>query len=165
VVEITMPPLRRRQDDIPLLAQKFLADYAQETGRDLAGFTPEALALLRGHDWPGNIRELRNSIERLTLMDTADPLSAHDTTRRGGAAEMMPPPVAADGQSSLPVRYELPFKDAKETLIAAFEKEYLTRLLARTERNIARAAREAGIDRKHLYTLLAKHGLASSEEA
>jgi DNA-binding NtrC family response regulator len=64
---------------------------------------------------------------------------------------------------SLPTRYGGPFKDCKEELIRQFEREYLTRLLARNQRNIAKSAREAQLDRKYLYALLEKHGLAGTE--
>ncbi len=78
VVEIAMPPLRRRKGDIPLLADKFLADYALEMGRNLAGFSPEACDLLRAHDWPGNVRELRNAIERAVVLAAGPLITAGD---------------------------------------------------------------------------------------
>ncbi len=165
VVTIPLPPLRDRREDLPLLVDGFLRELGGRVQR-FEGLPADAKRRLLAHDWPGNIRELRNSIERLALMNNADPFATHDTTRRApaaladGAGAVLP---TSDGPA-LPLGYDLPFKQAKDALIAAFEKEYLTRLLARTERNIARAAREADIDRKHLYTLLAKHGLAGEND-
>jgi DNA-binding NtrC family response regulator len=71
------------------------------------------------------------------------------------------PANAAGGNEPLSADYTLPFKDGKDALVRTYEKEYLTRLLARCNGNIARAAREAQLDRKHLYTLLEKYGLTA----
>jgi transcriptional regulator with GAF, ATPase, and Fis domain len=78
VVEISMPPLRHRPEDIPALAGHFLEQFAVETGRRLRGFTPEALAALQAHRWPGNIRELRNCIERAVVLAADDTLDVPD---------------------------------------------------------------------------------------
>jgi DNA-binding NtrC family response regulator len=90
-------------------------------------------------------------------MEQAEPLSTRESSQDGSTSA-----AAVEASSTvLTADYDVPFKEAKEKLVAAFEKEYLSRLLERTEGNIAKAAREAAIDRKHLYTLLAKHGLGS----
>ena len=82
---------------------------------------------------------------------------------RAGGARLAPEAPAPTGEQ-LPVAYSGPFKARKDELVRAFEREYLTRLLGRTKGNIARAAREAELDRKHLYSLLHKYGLVQSEE-
>ncbi len=153
VVTIPLPSLRERREDIPLLVDGMLVDLGAERYRHFDDLEGDLQRQLLAHEWPGNIRELRNAVERAALIE--QPFVSHAEPK---------PPVATD-EGNLPAVFSLPFKDAKEQLIAAFEKEYLTRLLARSENNIARAAREAAIDRKHLYTLLAKHGLAGGEES
>ncbi|MBI3179349.1 MAG: sigma 54-dependent Fis family transcriptional regulator [Deltaproteobacteria bacterium] len=157
VVTIPLPPLRERRDDIPLLIDGMLTDLASERYRHFDDLEPDLQRMLLAHEWPGNIRELRNAVERAALMQ--QPFVGQGKRPDDGGL-----PVAED-TGSLPAVFSLPFKDAKEQLVAAFEKEYLTRLLARSDNNIARAAREAGIDRKHLYTLPGKHGLAGSDES
>jgi DNA-binding NtrC family response regulator len=158
VVTIPLPPLRDRREDIPLLTDRFLREIAADGFESFESLSPELKHKLLGHEYPGNIRELRNTIERAALMDHAEDLSQRDSNSAA-------PTAAATEVSStmLTANYDVPFKEAKEKLVAAFEKEYLSRLLERTERNIAKAAREAAIDRKHLYTLLAKHGLVGGD--
>ena len=158
VVTIPLPPLRDRREDIPLLTDRFLTEIGAEGFESFDTLTPELQHKLLGHDYPGNIRELRNTIERAALMDQAEPLS-----QPSPKPDAAPAPAAEVRSAVLAADYDVPFKEAKDKLVAAFEKEYLTRLLERCERNIAKAAREAKIDRKHLYTLLAKHDLAGGD--
>jgi len=108
-----------------------------------------------GHTWPGNIRELRNALERAKHMVDMPELSTESLLRESS------PSLSAQGEI-LPVDYAGQFKDCKDNLIRRFEREYLTRLLSRSRGNVARAAREAGLDRKHLYSLLHKYNLVQS---
>ncbi|MBI2374612.1 MAG: sigma 54-interacting transcriptional regulator [Deltaproteobacteria bacterium] len=147
VVMIPIPPLRDRREDIPLLVDHFL-------GRPGAfdGLRSEIQDRLLAHTWPGNIRELRNVLERASYtgeLDDFDP-----GTRRV---------TVEDPDSKLVVDHTRPFKEAKEALVSRFEREYLRQLLQRTKGNMAKAAREAGIDRKYLYMLQKKYGLGANE--
>ncbi len=161
VVTIPLPPLREHKDDIPALADGFLGEQPGSlTGFDALrdGVRQQMLA----HDWPGNVRELRNVVERMRLMPQVDPFSA---PRPG--AEPLPVAAAPDVPTivpTIPVDCDLPFKDAKDALVATFERVYLQRLLERHPENLAAAARQADIDRKYLYRLLAKHGLGSGKD-
>ncbi len=148
VVTIRLPTLRERQEDIELLYDNF----AGGAGPKFADLAPEAQSLWLNHPWPGNVRELRNSVER-NLALGADGLS-------GPAQPMGRQETVATGLSA---DYTLPFKAAKERLLDAFEREYLRRLLTRSQGGVAGAARQAGIDRKHLYKLLEKHGMGKGE--
>jgi DNA-binding NtrC family response regulator len=152
VFTVSLPSLRDRKEDIPLLVDAF-------AGEGLWGRLPEKVReQFLGHTWPGNVRELRNALERARHM--ADiPELAGDGLLREFTRE--PPPTVGE---ALPVEFTGPFKTCKDELVRAFEREYLTRLLGRTKGNIARAAREAELDRKHLYSLLHKYGLVQSEE-
>lgn len=148
VVVVPLPPLRERREDIQQLVEHILA--RQGAWLELA---PEVRERLLSHTWPGNIRELRNVIERASYMGSLDDLDP-------GAARM---DRAEEEASRLLLDYNRPFKDAKDMLITRFEREYLRQLLIRAHGNMARAAREAGIDRKYLYMLLKKYGLAPGE--
>ncbi|WP_224242418.1 sigma 54-interacting transcriptional regulator [Hyalangium gracile] len=140
VLRITLPPLRERPEDIPLLIDTLL----ERMGRPPSALSDQTRALLAQYPWPGNIRELRNVVEQVVnLGEEALP-------------EMEP---AADGAAAAQRALELPFKEAKEKLIDGFERDYLKGLLERCEGNLSRASREADIDRVYLRKLLRKHGL------
>ena len=149
VFTVTLPSLRDRKEDIPALVDAF-------AGEPLWERLPDAVRdQFMNHTWPGNVRELRNALERARHMADIPELSNETLLR-----EFSPP--TAEGGDVLPVDYAGPFKDCKETLVRGFEREYLTRLLSRSKGNIAKAARDAGLDRKHLYSLLHKYGLVQS---
>jgi transcriptional regulator with PAS, ATPase and Fis domain len=137
VVRITLPPLRARLEDLPLLVDRILSRLrAPESAR--AELTrPEFIAALSLSAWPGNVRELRNHIERSLVFQRALPVESD-------------PRPAGDLE---------PYSEARRRALDGFERSYFEGLLARTEGNIARAAREAGIDRAYLYRVLRRQGL------
>ncbi|MDQ3266898.1 MAG: sigma 54-interacting transcriptional regulator [Myxococcota bacterium] len=152
VFTVALPPLRDRMEDLPLLVDSF-------GGEGLWTRLPPAVReQFLAHTWPGNVRELRNAIERARHMSDLPGLTADSLLREYAGG-----PQAPSGDY-LPVDYAAPFKDGKEALVKGYEREYLSRLIARTRGNIARASREAGLDRKHLYSLLHKHGLVQGGE-
>ena len=135
VVTIEMPALRQRREDIPLLAEHFLQHFAQRNRKAVKGFTPQAMDLLIHYDWPGNIRELENAIERAVVLLTGEYISERELPMAIAAT-----PIKAE--SSLEIQ---PLVDVeKEVILAALEK---------TGGNKTEAARQLGITRK---TLLAK---------
>lgn len=148
VVMVPMLPLRERLEDIPLLVDHFLG-----SGGSFDALRSEVQERLRNHTYPGNLRELRNALERASY--TGDLESIDPGTFR--------PDRVDDGTFRAVLDYKQPFKEVKETLISRFEREYLRQLLLRSEGNMARAAREAGIDRKYLYMLMKKYELAPGE--
>jgi DNA-binding NtrC family response regulator len=153
VVATYVPPLRDRKADIPALATWF----AEKMGRGSFAQSPALLEQLQRHDWPGNVRELRNVVERaLSLGDAAlADLGEGSTANRASAPSV---DDAARRQSN-PDVLEMPFKEAKAQLVEAFERDYLSALLARHHGNISRAAAEAGIDRNYIHRLVKKYGL------
>jgi len=155
VVEVRLPPLRDRLDDLPLLVETMLAESRAtpiETSRLLAA---SFLAQLREHAWPGNVRELRNAIDRALAMGLWAPEEDSEASAPPGS-----PPCSPSGSSSEPViDLSRPFKEARDDWTATFERAYLAALLAEQGGNIRAAARAACIDRVHLYRLLARHGL------
>jgi DNA-binding NtrC family response regulator len=154
VAEVRIPPLRERQADIPLLVDGILADLAA-AGAPRASVPPETLAALAAYPWPGNVRQLRNVLERALAVDPSGGEIARD------ALGLAPPPAGAEVEdASAPhVDPAVPFHEAKDRLIHRWERSYLSGLLERAGGNIAQAARTAGVDRAHLYRLLRKHGL------
>jgi len=151
VFTLTLPTLRDRKEDIPLLVD---AMAGAPLWNRLSDPTREQF---QAHTWPGNVRELRNAVERLKHVADIPELASESFLREYSG------PATQDGAESLPVDYAGPFKESKDALVRAFEREYLTRLLSKTRGNIAKAARDAGLDRKHLYSLLHKYGLVQSE--
>ena len=146
---MSLPSLRDRKEDIPLLVDAC-------AGAALWERLPEARReQFLAHTWPGNVRELRNAVERLKHMADIPELNAESLLREYTG------PATPQGES-LSVDYVGQFKESKDTLIRAFEREYLTRLLAKSKGNIAKAARDAGLDRKHLYSLLHKYELVQT---
>ncbi|MCB9738087.1 MAG: sigma 54-interacting transcriptional regulator [Deltaproteobacteria bacterium] len=151
VVRVGLPPLRRRPEDIPLLVRHFLDDAARREGQTRPmsiGF--DTMRRLQSHPWPGNIRELRNAIERAAVLSSGRELEVD-------VAADQPASVApADG---LAVRFDLPFKDAKARLIDTFERTYWERALEAHGWNVSAAARATGLHRKSLEYVVRKLGL------
>lgn len=141
-VEIRLPPLRDRLDDIPVLAEHFLKLHRERYRRPIMGFTPEALDAMRHHLWPGNVRELDHVIERSVLMSPGNIVTAFDL-----ALEATP-----DARLSARLE-EMSLEDAERLLIK--------KALARFEGNANRAAEALGLSRSALYRRLQKYGLGS----
>jgi DNA-binding NtrC family response regulator len=141
-VEIRLPPLRDRIEDIPVLAEHFLKLHRERYRRPIMGFTPEAIDALRQHLWPGNVRELDHVIERAVLMSPGNIVTAFDL-----ALESTP-----DARLSARLE-EMSLEDAERLLIK--------KALARFEGNANRAAEALGLSRSALYRRLQKYGLGS----
>ena len=153
VVQIELPPLRRRRDDLPLLAKRFLTDLHGADAMSQVARFDETMDVLKRHDWPGNVRELRNLIE-VAFYAASRPV---DLSAFLGLGRFLP---AREAQSEAPsVSADRPFKDAKSDLIEDFERKYLEDLLARNQNNISRSAREAGIERAYLQRLIRKYDM------
>ncbi len=141
VIEVTLPPLRERRRDIPALAAHLLRFFARQTGKAVAGFTPEAGAALARYGWPGNLRELRNAVERGVILTTEDRVGlAHLPAQVGG-----PPPAA---------RVEV----GGAVALDALEAEHIRRVLASSP-SLEDAARTLGIDPSTLYRKRKRFGL------
>jgi two-component system nitrogen regulation response regulator NtrX len=159
VVPIFVPSLRERQEDIPILAQHFMAMLAKEYGRRPKVFDADAMTALQHYAWPGNVRELRNLVERLMIMVPGDRVTARDiafldagTSGALGTADAGARPAAAIG----------PLHDARDQ----FERDYILRALAAQQGNISRTAELLGIERSNLYRKMRGFGIgpARSEQ-
>jgi DNA-binding NtrC family response regulator len=140
-VEIHLPPLRDRREDIAPLAEHFLRQHSERYRRGTMGFTPQALDALREHSWPGNVRELDHVVERALLMSSSNVVTAFDLALQS----------PADGRLSSRLE-EMSLEEAERILI--------TKALARFEGNANRAAEALGLSRSALYRRLQKYGLS-----
>lgn len=140
VISLTLPPLRERREDIPLLVQQFLEACGERQHRRVTGFTPEAMEMLGAYHWPGNVRQLRNVVEQCCALSA---------TARAPASQV----IRALGQQP---EVHLTYAEARDR----FELEYLTGLMQRTHGHVTAAARLAGRNRTEFYRLLDKHGLS-----
>ncbi len=140
VIPIHLPPLRERKDDIPLLAYHFLRRYNRELGKNIKEIVPEALELMVNYDWPGNIRELENALERAIVLGTGERLPA----------EALPLPLTS--RSALKkVNDNLSYQEAKKEILQSFERRFFSKILKDARGNVSQAARLAQLDRKNLY--------------
>ena len=138
-ISVKIPPLRERPGDAVLLAQAFLERYARELGRNLRGFTADALAAIEAHAWPGNVREMENLIKRATIMADGSQITAADLGLDNGHVEQQP----------------FNLRQARENA----ERLAVSRALAHSDGSIAQAAELLGITRPTLYDLMAKIGM------
>jgi len=140
-VEIHLPPLRDRSEDVPALAEHFLRQHRERYQRKITGLLPEAFEALRAHSWPGNVRELDHVLERAVLMSSSPTISAFDLALQN----------TPDAQISARLE-EMSLEDAEQLLIK--------KALARFEGNANRAAEALGLSRSALYRRLQKYGLS-----
>jgi len=147
VIEILTPPLRERTGDVLLLARTFLSRFNEKHGktRDLAAATEE---LLQVYDYPGNVRELQNAIQRAVLLSRGSLIEPGDLPASFRAALPKGKGGAFQG-----------FRAAKQRVVEEFERDYITRCLRETEGNISQAARAAGIDVKNFYDKMSRYGI------
>jgi DNA-binding NtrC family response regulator len=138
-IEIRLPPLRERREDILPLAQYFLKRHATRYGMDRSGFSDAALHELRAYDWPGNVRELDHAVERAVLLARLPTLQAEDL---GLAAPVVRGPAALS-----------------DTSLEALEREAIRQALARNDGNVSLAAKALGLSRSALYRRLQRYGL------
>jgi DNA-binding NtrC family response regulator len=150
VVEIELPPLRERLEDVPALAARFLAQLAERHERPPRRLTPGALAHLARHAWPGNVRELRNVIERAAVLAAGEEIEAAEL------ALDAPREAAGDPEA-------LPFGEAKRSAIEQFERSYLLRALRAHEGNISRTAEAIGMVRQSLQQKIRELGLRDED--
>jgi two-component system response regulator AtoC len=138
VINVTIPPLRERKEDVPELASYFLRQYSQKLSKSISGFRPAAREALTRYHWPGNVRELENVIERAVILCEAEEIGTEDLSVPAGL------PGRANG---IPLSLD------------EIEKEHIAKILKETNGNQSRASQILGIDRKTLYLKLKKYGI------
>jgi DNA-binding NtrC family response regulator len=156
VVSISLPPLRQRVEDVPILANHFLGHFwkRHHTPRDVPPtFSSEAMEYLQSRTWRGNVRELQNVVEHLVVLTSPGSVIRADDIPMQRQEDLIGDPTV-----SLGVPMHDAYHVAKDQVLASFEKEYVTRLVQRAAGNMSRAARLANVDRTTLYRLLERHG-------
>ena len=157
--ELSLPPLRERREDIPLLAQHLLAQRDPHAGAPIPRLSQAALTLLALHDWPGNVRELRNVLERCWQATERGSLEVRQIAALLLGSE--PPGVerGAVAHEGEPFEPGLSYREQRARFENGFEQRYVAWLLELHDGNVSAAARAAEMDRKYLYKLARKHAL------
>jgi two-component system nitrogen regulation response regulator NtrX len=155
VIPIFVPPLRDRREDIPLLADHFMAEFAREYGRRLKRFEPPAVSVIEQYGWPGNVRELRNVIERLMIMVPGDSITVEDLSFLDHAGV----PRAPLAEPSPTERLTL--HEARDR----FERDLILRTLDEQKGNMSRTADMLGVERSNLYRKMRTFGIAPARRA
>jgi DNA-binding NtrC family response regulator len=153
VVEVAVPALRERREDIPYLVAAFVRDGAQRLGKRLAGLTPSAERTLMSASWPGNVRELRNVIERACILADGEFLTERELIPNKAAGASAPPSPAP-----APVATH-----ESEGSLSVLEKEHIIRVMESVNGNKVSAARILGLDRRALYRRLERYGIGTIE--
>lgn len=162
VVKVIVPPLRERPEDTPVLIDRILRTGKFNRKPDgaliVTRVEDDAIKMLQRYQWPGNVRELVNTLERACSFAEQGTVSRAHLEFVFSQMEH-----EEEGTERLVIDKDLPFKEAKQKVMEAFEKDYLQELLERNNHNLSATAREAGIDRKHVRNLLKKYGIATKE--
>jgi two-component system response regulator AtoC len=155
VINIRMPPLRDRKEDIPLLVKHFVEKYNKKENRQIKGISPEVEKEFYNYNWPGNVRELENVIERAITLTTEDIISLN----------VILPLVKKEGLSG-DIGDELlsqPYKDARRKALDAFNVKYITNVLNKNSGNVTNAAKESEIERQYLQRMLKRYNIKSKD--
>jgi DNA-binding NtrC family response regulator len=161
-LSVALPALRDRGDDVILLAQAFVDRLSARYNRPQKSLHPDAIAALLAYDWPGNIRELENSVHREFLLTDGAELCFLTLQAKTQHARVATQPVTpAQIVNNVVALTSVAFREAKARVIADFERAYVTELLARTRGNVSQAARLAGKERSRLGRLVRKYRLSA----
>jgi len=159
VVQIELPALKDRPEDIPQLVEFFLADITKRRfpdGESTLSVAPDAMRRMQAYPWPGNIRELKNTVERGGSLADDPVLTVADLMP---GAHKSTPTIIGGGSAAQFVEDGMEFKDAKGRVLEEFEAAYLTKLLEKHDNNVTRSAKAAGLTRYHLRELAKKYGI------
>ncbi len=154
VVELVLPPLRERLEDIPALSERFLQNVADRLGREKKSIDADALAVLARHSWRGNVRELQHALERAAVLTSGETIGIADL-------DLGPDGEAPAGDATIP--FGIPFRDAKKQVVESFERQYLIRALREHGGNVSRTAESIGMVRQSLQQKIRELDLRSEE--
>ncbi|MEO6655267.1 MAG: sigma-54 dependent transcriptional regulator [Pyrinomonadaceae bacterium] len=144
VIPFQVPPLRERSEDVPMLTEHFNLRFSHEYGKPPKQFSADAIEALQGYEWTGNVRELKNTIERIVIMSSKEKIAADD----------LPDVENSFEPSSVSFRFPT-FKEATD----AYQREFILHKLAEHDSNVAKAADDMGVDRSHLYRRMRNLGI------
>src|SRR5580765_5724674 len=144
VIPFQVPPLRERREDVPLLTEHFNQRFSHEYAKTPKKFTDDAIEALQNYEWFGNVRELKNTIERIVIMTAKEIIAADDL------------PEMESGYEPSAISFRFPtFKEATD----AYQREFIAHKLSEHDGNIAKAAEDMGVDRSHLYRRMRNLGI------
>jgi len=155
VISITIPPLREKKDDIPLLAYHFLKKYANEMKKSIKSISVDAMNMLIAYSWPGNVRQLENVIERAIVMAEEDTITTEHLPFVVGAEVAHPDTLIPKTSMELKERK----KRMRESAIESIEKSFILDALARNDWNVTRSAKEVGMQRSNFQALMKKYNI------
>ncbi|MGD9157361.1 MAG: sigma-54 dependent transcriptional regulator [Desulfobacteraceae bacterium] len=159
VFSITVPPLRERPEDIPILAYHFLSRVCQTLNKRIKGFSKEAMAIFLEYEWPGNVRELKNTVERIVLMHDNEKLSSRIVSQ-------LIENDSAKNQINIPHTngdLKEAKKEARDNAVKELEKKFLLEALARNEWNVTKAAEQTGIQRPNFQAMMKKYNITARD--
>ncbi|NUN23883.1 MAG: sigma-54-dependent Fis family transcriptional regulator [Candidatus Jettenia caeni] len=153
VINIKMPPLRERKEDIPLLVKHFIEKYNKKENKQIKGISPEVEKEFYHYNWPGNVRELENIIERAITLTHEDIISV----------QVILPLVKKEEKDEITgdALFARPYKEARRKAIDSFNIKYITNILSKTNGNVTYAAKESGIERQYLQRMLKRYDIKS----
>jgi len=157
VMTIELPPLRERREEIPLLAHHFLEKYSDQLDKEIAGITPQAMAVLEAHDWPGNVRELEHVVERAVLL--ADETVDLEDIPLGAGASAVDWADVPDDARVLAARK----KEIRARSVDQLERLFVLKALRNAGGNVSEAARSVGMKRPNLHALMRKHDIEAPD--
>jgi DNA-binding NtrC family response regulator len=155
VVELSIPALSERREDIPLLVDRFLKDAAERFRREMKPLSAEALRACVGHPWKGNVRELRSAVEQALLLAPGPTITERDLFGEKAPAPSNATPVPSVAAGS--------FREAKDRFVADFERSFLVQALKRNGGNITKAAEEVGMYRQNFQQKMRELGISAEE--
>ncbi len=152
VVSLELPPLRDREEDLPLLVEHFLKIYSEKFGKKGLRLAPGFMEIVCQYPWHGNVRELENAIERAVIMARSHAITVSDLT----------PEVREECAVATCVKH-LPYREAKNGVLTSFNQEYLTHVLSEHQGNVTHAAKKCGLERQALQQLLRRYGIKAED--
>jgi DNA-binding NtrC family response regulator len=161
VVVLTVPPLRERAEDIPLLAKSYMERFRMRLARDVRGMEEPALAALARYAWPGNVRELINVMERAVLLCSGGVITLADLPEEIGRsrADATRPGAPSAGRREERPRGLRPLRDLRREVLASFERNYISEVLRASGGRVGEAARRAGLNPRALYGKMREYGI------
>jgi DNA-binding NtrC family response regulator len=170
VVTLEVPPLREHPEDIPQLLEQYLQEFRSRFGRPVSAFSREAMEILARYNWPGNIRELINVVERAVILSQGVVLTVSDLPRvlveqcAGGVLPGVGYAGPAAGWAAPPEDLmKKPWKDARRHMLGSLEHAYLVRQLTRARGRVNVAAEQSGMSPRTLYEMMKRHGLRKED--
>ena len=155
VVRIEVPPLRDRPEDVEPVAHHILEELQARSGGSFRGFSDAAIVAMKGFAWPGNVRQLRNAVERAWALGSGEEIGVEDLPPEiTGAAQAAPEDDSSKSET---------FQEMKARRVAAIESTYLEAMLRRHGGNVTRCAEEAGVSRSAFQKLMQRYGIKSSD--